>query len=636
MNNLDKEEKKLIQLIKIVPILMIIVFSIIITYVILSENIQQHQENLRNIKENFITNQKSIIKNEVLRVVRQINYQKSKAEDDLKKLLKEKTIVAHNVAMNIYKQNIGKSKPEIKKMIKDAIREIRFNNGRGYFFIYTNDGDNVLLPPLPEVEGTNLWNLKDKKGLYTIRELSKISTKDKEGFLNWYWYKPNDNTQMYKKIGFVKQLEPLNWFIGTGEYLKDFEDTIKKDLINEIQKIRYGKNGYIFMHQFDGLCLVHVKEKNIGQYRLKVQDKNGKFIIKDIIDVAKKGEGFIEYIGTVMPTTGLPAKKISYISSIKQWKWQIGAGTYSSVLDNKLIKIEEDFQNKIKLTIIKIIAISTTLTIILIWTLLIFSKDINKRFYNYKQSIKKKNLENKKQEEFLNEQSKMASMGEMIGNIAHQWRQPLSVISTASTGMLLQKEYGTLTDEQFMKTCGVINTNAQYLSKTIDDFRNFVKGDSKKTIFSLTHNIDSFLHLVEGTTKSNDINIVLDLDNDIQINGFENELPQCLINIFNNAKDAFNDIETKYIFISTSIEENNAVIKIKDNAGGIEEDILGKIFEPYFTTKHKSQGTGLGLHMTYNLIIDGMDGTIEANNITYKYEEKEYIGAEFTITLPLS
>jgi len=232
---------------------------------------------------------------------------------------------------------------------------------------------------------------------------------------------------------------------------------------------------------------------------------------------------------------------------------------------------------------------------------------------------------------------KMATIGEMIGNIAHQWRQPLSAISTAATGMQVQKEYDLLNDETFYKTCNIINDNAQYLSKTIDDFRNFIKGDSKSIQFSLKNDTDSFLKLVDSTIKSYHIDVVLDLTEDINIQGYPNELIQCFINIFNNSKDALvenNQEGDRYIFISQKIVNDKVVIKFRDNATGIPEDIKHKIFTPYFTTKHQSQGTGLGLHMTYNFIVDVMEGMIEANNVSFKYNNKEYFGAEFVITLP--
>ena len=240
-------------------------------------------------------------------------------------------------------------------------------------------------------------------------------------------------------------------------------------------------------------------------------------------------------------------------------------------------------------------------------------------------------------EKILSEQSKMVAMGEMIGNIAHQWRQPLSVISTSATGLIMQQEFGTLSEDKLISTCNNINDNAQYLSKTIDDFKNFIKGDRVKKLFNLKDDIQSFLHLVEGAAKNNNIHIILNLDDNININGYENELAQCLINIFNNAKDALKENKQKenLLFITTYQKNNIATIKMRDNANGIPKDVLPKIFEPYFTTKHQSKGTGLGLHMTYKLIVEGMNGTIEAKNVTYKYENTQYTGAEFTIELPI-
>ena len=250
--------------------------------------------------------------------------------------------------------------------------------------------------------------------------------------------------------------------------------------------------------------------------------------------------------------------------------------------------------------------------------------------------IKEKTLENLKMEQDMMRSEKMAALGEMIANIAHQWRQPLSVISTGVTGMKMQKEYGILNDEEFDKTCQAINDNAQYLSKTIDHFSDFIKGERNKVEFDLRDNINNFLTLVQGSIKIHNINIVLDLEENIKINNYPNELLQCLFNIFNNAKDALVEkkIEDKYIFISSKIKKNHVIIKIKDNAHGIANSALPHIFEPYFTTKDKSKGTGLGLNITYNLVTKGMDGSIEAYNVSFTYNKNEYTGAEFSIELP--
>ncbi len=238
----------------------------------------------------------------------------------------------------------------------------------------------------------------------------------------------------------------------------------------------------------------------------------------------------------------------------------------------------------------------------------------------------------------LFEQSKMAAMGEMIGNIAHQWRQPLSIISTAATGMQMQKEYNILSDDSINSSCEIINTQTQYLSKTIEDFKNFIKGERVLETYDLKECMESFIELISPSAKSHNVKLILNLEDGIKIKGFPSELKQGLINIFNNAKDVLMNLddENKLLFISTTKKKNSVSINIKDSGGGIPEDILFKIFEPYFTTKHKSNGTGLGLHIAYSIIVDGMKGLITARNVKYRYNGKKYQGANFNIVIPLN
>ena len=244
----------------------------------------------------------------------------------------------------------------------------------------------------------------------------------------------------------------------------------------------------------------------------------------------------------------------------------------------------------------------------------------------------------KKQESIIAQQSKLAAMGEMIGNIAHQWRQPLSVISTIATGMKMQKQYGMLNDAEFFQNCDDINRQSQYLSRTIDDFRNFIRGNNRRSSFLLKHALDEFLNLVEGSITSYHINVQIDRDEHLHFVGSETELIQCFLNIFNNAKDALNmeNPDEKILKISIRKDQETIRIRFQDNAGGIPEPVLPKIFEPYFTTKHQAQGTGLGLYMTHQLIVEGMGGELTASNETLRHRDREYTGALFTITLPVN
>ena len=239
-------------------------------------------------------------------------------------------------------------------------------------------------------------------------------------------------------------------------------------------------------------------------------------------------------------------------------------------------------------------------------------------------------------DELLFQQSKMAAMGEMIGNIAHQWRQPLSIISSVATGMRLNKEYNKLEDDQFYKGCDTINNSTQYLSKTIDDFRNYFKTEKEKKEFTLNKIINNLKTLIEATLRNNHIELIIEIDEDIKLLSYENELTQAMINMFNNSIDALKETpySEKYIFIKSFKEEDNLSIVIKDNGKGIPRDIIDRIFEPYFTTKHQSQGTGIGLYMTHQIITEHLKGTLDAKNVIYKYKGHEYKGVEFKISIP--
>jgi ABC-type amino acid transport substrate-binding protein/nitrogen-specific signal transduction histidine kinase len=247
-------------------------------------------------------------------------------------------------------------------------------------------------------------------------------------------------------------------------------------------------------------------------------------------------------------------------------------------------------------------------------------------------NLEEKTKEQLKQQQLLLNQSKIASMGEMMGNIAHQWRQPLSIISTASTGLLMEKEFNKkISDEKFKDTLNTINEHAQYLSQTIDTFRDYINSNKKIQKVILQDSINVGINIVHASYQNNYIKLVSNIENveKLEINLVSNELSEVIINILNNAKDAIkqNNIQNPCVKIDLKKLEDKVIISIEDNAGGIPEDIIAKIFEPYFTTKHKSQGTGLGLHMSYQIITESLKGNIYAKNSSD--------GASFFIELPL-
>ncbi|WP_419774689.1 ATP-binding protein [Halarcobacter sp.] len=239
-------------------------------------------------------------------------------------------------------------------------------------------------------------------------------------------------------------------------------------------------------------------------------------------------------------------------------------------------------------------------------------------------------------EKLLMQQSKMAAMGEVLENIAHQWRQPLSTISSASTGIKLQHELGVLKDEIFFESLDIINNSSQFLSKTIDDFRSFFKPDQEKQYFNFDDVFEKVKMIIINKFKNEEIELIKTSD-ETEVLNYSNALIQVLINIFNNSKDAFieNNIDKRVIFIDAYKEKDKLIIKIKDNAGGISKDIIDKVFEPYFTTKHKTHGTGIGLYMCEEIVTKHMQGKIEVQNEEFTFEDNSYKGTLFTIELAL-
>ena len=245
----------------------------------------------------------------------------------------------------------------------------------------------------------------------------------------------------------------------------------------------------------------------------------------------------------------------------------------------------------------------------------------------------------KRKENLMAEQTKLAAMGEMLGNIAHQWRQPLNIISMSSSNLKLKNDIGELCSSTLSESLSLILRTTNHLSDTIDTFNDFLKTDKEKSFFNVNENIKNSISLVDSFFKNFNIDIILELEEGIFINSLANEFSQAFINILNNAKDAIvlnlKDNEYGLIKIKTKKIDNFIEISILDNAKGIEKDILNKIFEPYFTTKHKYQGTGLGLYMTRKIINSSMGGEITVQNKKFVHNQKKYEGAEFKIKIPI-
>jgi PAS domain S-box-containing protein len=898
----------------------------------------RYQNDLQNYREDYLETQKDRIQYEVENAIRYINFKKSQTEERLKEEIKTRVNEAHSIAQNIYKKNKeSKTEKEIQQLIINALRPIRFNNKRGYYFIVNMQGVEKMYPVAPELENKNLLELQDHKGNYVIKDELRVVEEFGEGFVRDYWPKPGGRDEMiYPKITFVKKFEPLDWYIGTGEYLDNVKQDIQKEVLQQLSSIRFGEQGYIFVNSYKGIPLIRdgIILKN-AKSSWELTDPNGVKVLQEQREAVKSPEGdFIEYSWRKLDGQE-PVPKISFIMGVPDWKWMVGAGVYLDDLETVISNRKEEIKEDVFKAVSKIVVILITVLILVYlythymsgkiknnfkilsnffnsvvdlprylqlnelkyeefvelgntvnkmlekrikaekeleeerelfitgpvitfkwnvkedWRLEYVSPNIaqfgytqdefvsgkthfshiihpadrdrtmaevdefiksdkklleqdfriftqndkvawvydrmklkrdengnvtsyygylvditerkvteiqveNEKAYmenlfenspdcivlvdknsnvikcnkNFKtlfgygsQEAKGKNLDYlitkedqieeasqlttkaeggervftetvrytktgkpvhvsilgvpiifsdrelevyaiyrditkrkvaeeklrqtnaelkqlkqhledkvkqavhdiREKDQMLMVQSRQAAMGEMIGNIAHQWRQPLNGL-----GLLIQDfeeayEFGEMNEEYLEKQTEKGMQMIQYLSDTIDDFRNFFKPSKHKQEFSVAQTVKKTITLVESSFMHNNIKLDFQVEEDAMILGQRNQFSQVVINILNNAKDAFKDNEVCNCLVELNLSKTGEKAKliIKDNAGGIPADIIDKIFDSYFTTKEDDKGTGLGLFMSKTIIEKNMNGQIYVKNVDE--------GAEFTI-----
>ncbi|WP_372999795.1 ATP-binding protein [Sulfurimonas sp.] len=255
-----------------------------------------------------------------------------------------------------------------------------------------------------------------------------------------------------------------------------------------------------------------------------------------------------------------------------------------------------------------------------------FNEELEKRV---KEEIEKQ----QNQERLIIHQSRQAAMGEMLESIAHQWRQPLNIIGLATANLETQYAIGSLEKKDFHEKMEIVSLNINYMSDTIDDFRNFLNPERDMITFSPQRSIEEVLTILNAQLKSNKTTHTLISNCDLHFYGVENEFKQVMFILFNNAIDAIKlqmeekIIEQGKITISISCLDDQGIIEISDNGAGIDTNIIDSVFDPYFTTKYHSHGMGIGLYIAKNIIETRMKGSLSVKNIKS--------GSCFIISLPL-
>ncbi len=434
-------------------------------------------------------------------------------------------------------------------------------------------------------------------------------------------------------------------------------EALKHEVYDWIRHIRYGgqEHNYIFVYEVEKMSggdkfakmLINPNRPDLeGEYISDAYtDENGKAFRKIFLqDIHEKGYSFVDYIYK-KPDSNIIRPKVSYFKLYKEWNLIIAAGAYTDDIDKEIDVAKADFKKKMKLEVTSAVIIFLLFAFIANTFAVMLGKQIERFLNNYHRQVQQKTLElenlnrtlesrvseeiqkNRDQEQLLIQKSKFIALGEMISNIAHQWRQPLSQLSALLMTLKLKYNMDKLDKSAMEIKCIEAENIVEYMSHTIDDFRNFFMPNKDKKTFSIQTSIDEVLRIIGMSITNQDIAIEINILHDEYIVGYKSEYEQVILNLLSNAKDAIIASGKKggKITISLESDETNVRLIIQDNGGGIRIEPLERIFEPYVSTKEQNEGTGIGLYMAKLIIEKSMRGKLEAKN--------ENGGAIFTIEL---
>ena len=721
-------------------------------------------KDIQSLKDTYLREHQEKIRSQVDTVIQTIDFQINKVEEFTKERLNERIQTALKMVNFIYSQKKDTfTREQMLKLVSKHFSVLTYDKD-GYLFAYKTKEKIMVYHPTKKLIGKDISNFKDKQNQNLSQLYANKLLNNKVAYAKIFFTKLSDTTHQYPKLVAITKFEPLGITIGTGIYLDEITEKVKKLVLEQFNNNSMDKNSYLFFMKlnninggdnFATMLMNPNRPELIGkQLNDNVKDSAGNYYRKNYLKIIReKNSGFLKYYYK-KPYMNVQKPKMSYFTLQKKWNWIIASGFYYDDLEKEVKNIKNELEEYSNKVIIKTLTWILLLSLFSIIIAIYISSKINKKIISYTATIEELNAELKNSMKIISEHivisktnlkgkityasdafsklsgykkheligqphnivrhpdmpksafkdlwdtikndktwngevknlkkdgsfywfianispeydikgkkigymairtditakkqyedehkkliqsEKLASMGELVGNIAHQWRQPLSVIATAASALKLKNELDMLEENDISEYCDKIESTSQTLSKIIDSFKTIINENKVKTLFLLSDELSTFKHFVQEDIKDNNINIIIEIDDNLEIFGYENDLTKCYINIFNNSKDAFiqNNIYTKLIFITGKIVDNNIIITFRDNAGGIDKNIINKIFEPYFTTKHQSQGTGLGLSMIHNLIFNDMKGSIEVHNIVFTYENIEYNGAEFKIILPM-
>ena len=415
------------------------------------------------------------------------------------------------------------------------------------------------------------------------------------------------------------------------------QEELKDQILRYTETIQYETYGYIWVHDTQYNLKAHpFRQTSLNGNDKYLKDAMGTYIITEYVDKALNNpNGVFSEFYWQKPNQTVASKKLGFLKHYKKYNWIIGAGLYMDDIDKSIANNKKLLEKRIDKYIRLVVVISFFVMVFISFISFFMSKKITEVFQKYKENVKKKeflledmnrNLEEKiqiaieeaqKKDRAMLHQSRLARMGTMLSMIAHQWRQPLSEVAGILMELETASKFKKVDDKMIKESIEESNKLIQFMSYTIDDFRNFFKPDKQKVHFYIEDPCMEAISLINASIKNHNIDLHYNIKMNYEIYGYRREFAQVLLNLMSNAKDALIQREIKNPTINLEVDyiDTYAIVTIKDNAGGVENEYIDLIFEPYFTTKSSLQGTGLGLYMSKMIIEKNMGGELSVENV---------------------
>ncbi|WP_164675283.1 bifunctional diguanylate cyclase/phosphodiesterase [Vibrio rhodolitus] len=351
--------------------------------VVISDSHKRAAQLEQNLVATNLERQKEIMAQRVKSAYNQISYERRQTIDQLKSLVKYQVDSVHQVATAIYNANQDKPEEEVKKLIAEALRNIRYNDGRGYFFIYSMDGTSIMHATRPQHEGAHALLMTDSRGVQFLKEYIEMLERSEDGsaYHRWWFQKPDSKAE-FEKIGYGRYFEPYDWMIGSGEYVENIERAIQRNILAWISNYRYGENGYLFVLDTNGEVLAHKDSVFIGSNFKSIAEAASTHLEKE-----NQNAGYVTYQSPYHPNGLEKPEKVSYIKFDEEWGWMIGSGVYIEDIQRSIAPQIAKLRDQHQSELYKVLILCGALAFILTCMSILLSNYLERRFNRFQDRI---------------------------------------------------------------------------------------------------------------------------------------------------------------------------------------------------------------------------------------------------------